>query len=159
MKVKYSWYKCLESGEGKAPTGHVGNRMTIQVCSANNDDYYLCEAAATKQGIVFDAISSEVARVRVINSINISITKQPRCEVFITFGEELKLECTASCGNHPVNYQWYNSNEPLPGATQPMLIIPTAYEKDVGSYYCEVTSEYSEATMRSQSTQVRSKLI
>ena len=133
--------------------------MIIPVCDSSNDDYYLCEAATeTKQGIVFYTISSKVVRVRVINSVNISITKQPLREVFITFGEQLMLECEASCGCHPVNYQWYNNNEPLAGATQPMLMIPSVSEKDVGLYYCIVTSEHSRA-VKSQSTQVRSKLI
>ena len=159
MEVNYSWYKCSKSGTGKTPTGQVGNRMIIPVCDAGNDNYYLCEAAAVKQRTVFDTISSEVARVRVINSINISITKQPRNEVFITFGEKLLLECAASCGQHPVNYQWYNNKEPLAGATQPMLVISSVSEKDMGLYYCKITSEYSKAPMISKSTRVRSKLI
>ena len=134
--------------------------MIIRVCDAGNDNYYLCEAAAaTKQGTVYDTISSKVARVRVINPIDISITTQPPYELFITFGEKLLMECAASCGQHPVNYQWYNNNEPLAGATQPMLVISSVSEKDMGLYYCKITSEYSKAPMRSKSTRVRSKLI
>ena len=101
-----------------------------------------------------DSINSNVARVKVLNSTNISITKQPPNEVFVTFGETLSLQCEASCKNHSVKYQWYNGVEPVAGATQPVLKIPAVSEGDICSYYCEVSSEYSATKAISKQTQV-----
>ena len=159
MEVKYSWFKCSKHGSNKTPTDHQESRMIIPVCDDSNDNHYLCEAAAIKWGTVLDRISSRVAHIKVVNQANISIIKEPPPEVFITFGEKLSLECRASCAQCPVKYQWYNNGEPVAGATQSTLIIQTVCEENIGSYYCKVTSDYSEATVKSRMTQVRSKSV
>ena len=160
MEVKYSWFKCSKDGTKKQLTHHKESIMIIPVCCDSNDTYYLCKAAVVKRGTVLDSINSRVARVRVVNSTNtsiISIIKQPNPETFATFGEKLILECKASCAQHPVKYQWYHNEEPLADATQSTLIIQTVYDGNTGSYYCKVTSNYSEDTVKSRTTQVKSK--
>ena len=108
MTVDYIWFKCLKKdGTHKKPTNFLGYRMIIPVCDENTEGYYLCEAYATKT-YKCDSINSDVARVKVVNSTNILITKQPTSQVYITLGETLILECKASCKTHLVKYQWYN---------------------------------------------------
>ena len=158
MEVKYRWFKCSKTGTNKSPTAHVGSRMVIPVCDDSNDNHYLCEATSTKQDTVLERIDSGVARVRVVNPANISIVKEPPPEAFITLGESLRLECKAICKQYPVKYQWYNDEKPLEGATQSTLTITSVSENNVGSYYCKVTSDYSETTVKSKKTEVRSKL-
>ena len=157
MEVKYSWFKCSKTGTSRSCTDHVESRMIVPVCDDSNDHHYLCEAIATKRGIVKDRIDSKVARVRVVNPANISIIKQPPPEVFVMFGGSLVLECKASCKQHPVNYQWYIDGMPLEGATQSTLTITSVSESNVGSYYCKVTSDYSQTTVKSEITKVISK--
>ena len=157
MEVKYSWFKCSKYGSLKTPTDHKESRMIIPVCNDSHDNHYLCEAAAIKRGTVLDRISSGVARVKVVNPAKISIIKEPPPEVFVTVGENLNLECKALCKQHPVKYQWYNYEDPVAGATQSTLNITSVSEDNVGSYYCKVTSDYSESSVKSQITQVKSK--
>ena len=92
----------------------------------------------------------------VVNSTNISITKEPPSEVYIKLGEMLILECEASCKAHSVKYQWYKGADPVAGATQSVLKIPAISEGNIGSYYCEVTSEYSATKAKSKLTHIRS---
>lgn len=154
ITVEYIWFKCLKKdGTPKTPTNFLGYRMIIPVCDENTEGHYLCEAFATKT-YKYDSINSNVARVKVINSTTISITKEPRSEVYITFGETLSLECEASCKNHSANYQWYNGEEPVAGATRSVLRIPAVSEENIGSYYCEVSSDYSATKAKSKQTQV-----
>ena len=157
VKVDYVWFKCSKKdGTHKTPIDHVDNNIIIPVCNDTNDGHYMCEAFATMT-TNRDSINSRVARVKVVNSTNISITKEPPDEVFITVGETLYLECEASCKTHSVKYQWYNETEPVDGATQSVLKIPAISEIDIGSYYyCEVTSEYSATKAKSKLTHVRS---
>ena len=154
MTVEYIWFKCSKKdGTHKKPTNFLGNRMIIPVCDEKTEGHYLCEAYATKT-YKYDSINSDVARVKVVNSTNILITKQPPSELYITFGQTLTLECEASCKNHSVNYQWYNGEEPVAGATQSVLRIPAVSEENIGSCYCEVSSEYSATKAKSKQTQV-----
>lgn len=131
--------------------------MIVPVCDDTVEGYYVCEAFAVKQEIKFDSVNSVVARVKVVNSTNISITKEPPSEVYIMFGEELNLECKASCKHHLVRYQWFNNTKPVAGAVHSTLAIASVSEENVGPYYCEVTSDYSATRVKSRATQVRSK--
>lgn len=158
MEVEYCWFKCSKKDSfHREPTHHLGNRIIIPVCRDDSNGYYFCEAIALEQGSTVHKISSTVAHVKVVNSTDISITRDPPPEVFITFGEELTLECKASCGHHTVRYQWFNNAKPLAGATQSTLIIPSVCQTDVGSYHCVITSEYSETRAVSRMTQVKGK--
>lgn len=156
--MKYKWFKCSKTGTNKSRTDHIESRMIVPKCDDSNDHHYLCEATAIKRGTVRERIDSEVARVKVVNPVNITIIKEPPPEVFVTFGESLILKCIALCGQHPVKYQWYNDEKPLEDATQSTLTITSVSENDVGSYYCKVTSKYSEDTVESKIAEVRSKL-
>ena len=152
VRVVYRWLKCLKKdGTHKTHTSHISNRMIVPVCNDTNEGYYICEAFG-----MTTSITSRVASVKVVNSTNINITKEPPSEVYITLGETLILECEASCKAHSVEYQWYNETEPIVGATQSLLKIPAVSEGDIGSYYCEVTSEYSATKAKSKLTYVRS---
>ena len=157
VKVEYKWFKCLQKdGTYKQHTSHINSRMIIPVCNNTNEGHYICEAFGTTTKCNMYSITSRVASVKVVNSTNISITKEPPSEVYITLGEMLILECEASCEAHSVKYQWYNGAEPIAGATQSVLKIPAISEGNIGSYYCEVTSEYSATKAKSKLTHIRS---
>ena len=152
VKVEYRWFKCSKKdGTDKQDTSHTSNRLVVPVCNDTDEGYYTCEAFGTTT-----IITSRVASVKVVNSTNISITKEPPSEVYITLGETLILECEASYKAHSVQYQWYNETEPIADATQSVLKIPAISKEDIGSYYCEVTSEYSATKAKSRLTHVRS---
>jgi len=164
IKVEYCWFRSpRKDGSCRKPTNHLNNRMTIPVCNDASEGHYLCEALA-KEGCTSKCrISSRVARVKVVNSTDISIIKQPPNEMCVMYGGKLSLEYEASCKHHTVRYQWYkeryNGAKPLAGSTQSTLNIPSVSEEDIGTYYCEATSDYSEARAVSRRTQVRSELI
>ena len=158
MKVEYFWFKCLKKdGFDETPTYHLGNRMIVPVCNDTVAGHYMCKVFAKKQEIKLDSANSIVARVKVVNSTNVYITKEPPSEVYKMFGEELILKCKASCKHHVVRYQWYNNTKPVAGAVHSTLAIASVSEENVGSYYCEVTSDYSATRAKSRITQVRSK--
>ena len=159
IKVDYSWCKCKKDGTDKTFVHHLGNRMTVSACSDANEGCYYCEAfAIVEQNNTF-MINSNMAHVTVVNSAKISIIKEPPSKVHITFGQTLNLECEASCKNQPVKYQWYHKAEPVAGATQSTLSIPSISEKHVGSYCCEITSDFSTTSLKSRTTQVISRRI
>ena len=159
IKVDYSWCKCKKDCTDKTFVRHQGNRMTVLACSDANEGCYYCEAfAIVEQNNTF-MINSNMAHVIIVNSAKISIIKEPPSEVFITFGQTLILECEASCKNQPVKYQWYHKAEPVAGATKSTLRIPSISEKHVGSYCCEITSDFSTTSLKSKTTQVISKRI
>ena len=160
LNIEYCWSKHLKKdGSQKMLTYHLGNRMTLTECNDAGGGYYSCEVVATEQGKKICRINSIVAHVKIVNSSKISITKQPPQVVLVTFGEELTLECEASCKHHPVKYQWYNKAKPVAGATQSMLLVPSVQEGNTGPYHCVVTSDYSEDIVVSRMTQLSGKQI
>lgn len=44
----------------------------------------------------------------------------------------------AASGSGPLNYQWLKDGSPVPGATQPVLVLPAVTAADVGSYSVRV---------------------
>ena len=152
VNVEYRWFKCSKKdGTHKTHTNYISNRMIVPVCDDTNEGHYICEAIG-----MTTSITSRVASVKVVNSTNISITKEPPSKVYVTLGETLILECEASCKTHSVEYQWYSETGPIAGATQSLLKIPEVSEGDIGSYYCVVTSEYSATREISKLAYVRS---
>lgn len=160
ITVEYIWFKCVkEDGSDKTPTNYVSNRMTIPVCNDTIASHYICQAVGTMQAAKCDSIYSRVAHVKVVNSTNISTTKEPPSEVSANLGNPLILKCEASCKNLSVDYQWYKGAKPVAGATQSVLNIPAVSEEGISWYYCEVTSVYSATSKKSKITHVIRKKI
>ena len=161
INIEYHWSKHLKKdGSQKSSTVfYIGNRMMLTECNDASGGYYSCEVVATDQVKPLCKINSMVAHIKVVNSTNISITRQPPLVRLVTFGEELTLECEASCKHHPVKYQWYNKAKPVAGATQSVLTIPSVQGGNTGPYHCIVSSDYSEASVVSRMTQLKGKQI
>ena len=153
--MKYYWFRCKMDGSQRKPIQSKGNKATIAECNDTSGGHYICQVVAIEQGKQLCSIDSALVCVDVVNSTKITITKEPPHEMLVTLGEKLTLECKASCEHHPVKYQWYHKSNPVDNATQLTLTIQSVLEKDIGSYYCIITSDYCETRAVSRVTDVR----
>ncbi|MBM3844732.1 MAG: hypothetical protein FJ405_00405 [Verrucomicrobia bacterium] len=73
------------------------------------------------------------------------ITLQPQ-SVTVVEGTPAMFSATAS-GSQPLVYQWYfNATNPLPGASNPNLSIPSVAAENVGAYTLLVSNPYGSVT-------------
>ena len=152
VTVKYQWFKCQQNGMGKQPTSCYDNVMVLPTI-ISSQGYYLCSVMVPSS----ESIHSDVADVEVVNSTDITIKDgdQPPSDRYVELNEKLVIKVMATCKNFPVNYQWYhNFNRILPDCTDSTLIIDSIGVHHIGSYHCEVSSDYSAVPVLSKQCRV-----
>ena len=144
ITVEYEWFTCQQDGTGKQPVDCFRNEMTLPAI-IRSQGYYVCDVTSKSSDMVISRITSDVAHVEVVNSTEITVKPddEPPKERYVEFKDKLVLEFKASCKHYPVKYQWYYNGKELPNATTSTLIVPSVAEHNVGSYYCEASSDYS----------------
>lgn len=155
IAVEYHWFKCEPDTSGKQPTECFENEMTL-AANVTNEGHYVCNITPTAH-LGGDSIISNVACVEVVNSTEITVEPDGQLPKYLECSDELVLEFKASCKNYPIRYQWYCNGKELPGGTESTLIIniPSIAEDNIGSYYCEASSDYSENLFISNTCQVQ----
>lgn len=150
--LEYHWFQCEPDGSGKQPTKCFENEMTLMATAANKG-HYVCNVTA----IDLDSIISDVARVMVVNSTDITVEPggEPPSERYLEFGDSLVLEFKAVCKHYPIKYQWYCNGTVLPSGTESKLILHSIAEGNMGSYLCEASSDYSEKSVLSRTCRVQ----
>ena len=146
LSVGYQWFKCNKDGSGKEPLHCYEDKFVVSEATQYNQHCYRCE--------ISPEVNSRVACVQVVNSTEITITKQPPKNRYMEFKGDLTLEFEAKCNIHKVTYQWFRNNTALPRATDSQLVVKKITREDLGSYYCEARSEYSSCPAISYTTRV-----
>jgi len=146
LDVVYQWFKCNKEGKRKEPLQCNEEKFVVPEATQYNQHCYICQISAK--------ISSRVVCVEVVNSAEIKITKQPPKNRYIEFNGNLILECEAKCRHYRVTYQWYLNGNALSNATNSRLVVKKIRREDLGSYHCEVRSEYSSDVPISHTTRV-----
>ena len=149
--VKYQWFKCRQNKTGKMPAGYYDNEM-ILLTNISHRGYYVC--GVNLEPAYSDEIYSNVTHVDVVNSVDITVEVQPPTDRYMELNEKLVIEFRAVCKQHPVKYQWYRNGEELTGCTNSMLTIESIANHDMGSYYCEASSDYSAKPVLSETCRV-----
>lgn len=145
VTVEYHWFKCQQDGNGRQPTKCYEYEMVLLTVEISNRGYYVCGVTAKNK-----TIYSDVTHVEVVNSTPITVDVQLPSDRCVEFKEELVLEFKTSCKHYPVRYQWYYNGKELAGTTGPTLTIPSVAEENIGSYYCEASSDYSAKSVMSK---------
>lgn len=98
--------------------------------------------------VVANACGADTVLIATLRIPRVEILQQPPRQLTVREGSPLELVVVAREGRR---YQWFRNGEPLPGATQPTLSIPSVRLSDSGSYFCRVyglcDSLDSEATL------------
>ncbi|XP_065883776.1 hemicentin-2-like isoform X2 [Dysidea avara] len=148
MEVTYLWFKCNKDGDVEELVEKCLDSKIIMSKATNfNQGYYKC--------VISPEVSSRVAYVEVMTPTDIKFTTHPPKKQCIELGNELTLTCEAECENYPITYQWYCNKERLINANNSQLVIPQVGKEDIGSYYCEASSEYSGEVIPSEKSQVQ----
>ena len=152
VTVKYQWFRCQQDGMGKQPTSYYDSVMVLPTIIISNKGYYLCSVMVPSS----ESIHSDVAHVEVVNSTDITIKDgdQPPSDRYVELNEKLVIKVMATCKNFPVNYQWYHNFEILPDCTNSTLILDAIGVHHIGSYHCEVSSDYSTMSVISETCRV-----
>ena len=106
---------------------------TLTVASARLGDAGNYRAEVTNAS---GAVSSRSATVQVANVPLVTLVGA-RHRV-LTAGEPLTLAADAS-GTGPLSFQWYHDGQPVDGATQATLDVPTTTDATAGAYWVRVT--------------------
>ena len=88
------------------------------------------------------SVTSSVATVSQVYPA--AITAQPKSQVAL-LGSNLTFSVTAS-GTAPLSYQWYFGAAPLPGQTNPALILNNINSNNVGDYQVVINNLYGSVT-------------
>jgi hypothetical protein len=85
--------------------------------------------------VVANACGADTVLFATLRIPRVEILQQPPRQLTVREGSLLELTVVAREGRR---YQWFRNGEPLSGATQPTLSIPSARLSDSGSYFCRV---------------------
>jgi len=157
VDVNYLWFKCYKNGLVEQLVDKcTGSKMMVSRVNHFHQGYYKCVISPEiiSPEVISPEVSSRVVYVKVMTPTDIKFTTHPPKKQFIEFGEELTLTCEAECENHPVTYQWYYNKQRLINANRSQLVISHIDNEDIGSYYCEASSEYSGKVILSNRSQV-----
>lgn len=151
-KVKYHWFSCQQNGNGKQPTKCFENEMTLPATIASRG-FYVCSVTPANS----DSIYSNVAHVEVVNSTEITVKPdgEPPSDRYVEFKDKLELTFNASCKHYPIRFQWHFNGKELPDCKESTLIIPSVAEENIGSYFCEASSDYSAKSLISRTCRVK----
>lgn len=93
---------------------------------------------------VVGSVTSAVATLQV-GEVAPVITSQPRDQTVIVGGTA--IFSVSAIGTAPLSYQWYyNTNTPLPGATNAQLVLSNVTTNDAGQYRVVVANAFGTAT-------------
>ena len=136
---------------GSAPLSYQWYFNTVPLANATNPSLSIVNAQFTNAGaytvVITNAagsVTSTVATLTVTNTPPV-ITVQPK-DLFGVTNQSATFSVTAS-GSPPLRYQWYfNTNTPLPDATNASFTIASAQTNDAGGYSVVVTNGLGAAT-------------
>ena len=124
--VAYQWQK-----NGTILSGANSSTLLISSVSTADTGYYSCIMSNA-----FGSITSSSAYLSLL--LPPTITSQPSA-LSKCLSESATFSITAS-GSNPLNYQWYNTNGLISGATNNTFTINSVGLNDQSSYYCVVTN-------------------
>ena len=150
--VRYHWFSCQQNGGGKQPTKCFENEITLPAVIASQG-FYVCSVTPAN----LDSIFSNVAYVEVVNSTDITVKPdgQPPSHRYVEFKDKLELTFSASCKHYPVRFQWHFNGKEILDGKESTLIIPSVAVENIGSYYCEASSDYSTKSVISRTCRVQ----
>ena len=133
----YQWY----FNTNTPVSGATGAILTISPATTNNGGYYTVIVTN-----LYGSATSVPALLTVIATLSPPlITQQPQ-DYTVTNGYNATFTNVAS-GTGPLSYQWYfNTNTPVVGGTNAILLITFATTNQVGSYRVIVTNVAGSAT-------------
>ena len=131
----YQWYK--GSGTGSPISGATSSDFNIDTSSASDSGTYY---------VIITGISPctelKSEEIEVIVDQNIEITEistdAPNNE--ICEGGSVTFAVSAAAGSETLQYQWYNSNGPISGATGETYILSNTSLTNADEYYVEISA-------------------
>lgn len=131
--LSYQWFKGTDAISG-------ANSHTYY---ANNEDAYYVEVTSTLNGVSNTLRSNGVY----VSENKVTITSQPQ-NAYFTTGYSTTINTTYTyIGGASLNFQWYNSDGAIIGATNDNLTVTSA-----GDYYLVISSQLNSTTGTATST-------
>jgi uncharacterized repeat protein (TIGR03803 family) len=122
--LTYQWYFDTNT----VLTDQTNSVLTLSDVSAGQDGYYLVVVSNP-----YGSATSTAAQLTVITTTAPTITQQPQ-SITVTNGYDAAFTNVAS-GTSPLFYQWYfNTNTPLAGGTNAILMVPSVTTNQAGYY-------------------------
>lgn len=124
---RFQWYH-----NGEAMSGMTNSTLALTgLSSANNGSYYVVITNLTGM------VTSNPVSVTVQASAPIFLT-QPKGVTALT-GQRVAFTADIT-GSLPLSYQWELNGVPIPGATSPLLVLPSIGSADAGEYCLAATN-------------------
>lgn len=133
--LSYQWYKT-----GVAINGSTNSNLALYQVGSQDAGTYKCTVSNSCGSVSSSDISIVVNDAP---SISAQSSSTSVCE-----NAAVQLSVTAA-GTAPLNYQWYNSNGLISGATNTAYLISSADTSDADLYYCKVTNSCGMSTSSS----------
>jgi len=139
------------SAYGFAPLTYQWQTTNGIIAGATNASYAIASALPRDAGSysvvitnAYGSVTSAVVTVTVLGSMPV-ITNQPAPLTTVISGHGASFAMTAGGWPPPV-YQWQLNGVNLNSATSPMLILPTAFPANAGTYTVAVTNVFGSVT-------------
>ncbi len=137
LAVSYQWRK-----GGQPIDGATSPSLTLtNIQAADTGEYYVVVSEFTGSAT---STTASLAFVAPPSSGVPQITIQP-ASIAVDLGAAATLSVTAT-GSLPLTYQWRKDGQPIDGATNSSLTLPSVQNSDVGNYYVTVSEASGSAT-------------
>jgi uncharacterized repeat protein (TIGR01451 family) len=129
---------------GDAPLQYQWFKDAVEIPAATDSNYTIENAQAANEGSYSVRVSNGVGSTNSASAAlrvrNLPTIAQPPASQTVTQGQVTVFTVQAG-GDGPFTYQWFfNSTNPIPGASNPTLSIPDTQPADAGLYSVRVTN-------------------
>jgi hypothetical protein len=137
------------SATGSSPLSYQWYNSSGAITSANSAIYNINSVLTSNAGNYYLVVSNSCGSIN-SNNISLEVNEPP----LITSQSTSATKCVGSAfsfsvsatGSIPLNYQWYNSDGAIIGATSSLYLINSVDTGDADSYYCIVSNSCGNAT-------------
>ena len=159
-ELRYQWYfkKTENSTEWKV-SGMEGNQtaaITVPVTAARIGQQYKCvittEDGATVESEVFTMRERPAYAVTVIRNPNTYIVPEGQ-PILLTVAAQIEAD-DGNADGFEMEYQWYQDDVAIDGATESELVFYSVALENAGSYYCVVSVNGVTASSRAGTVEV-----